>query len=94
MTKIVTMQEYEKERINFLKNNEVVNVITSPMIDNEYHKDYLCEKGQNMWEANSIMTVSREVEVGATKMMVQVKVIRHELWHTQDMNTYIAYEQF
>lgn len=91
---IVDYKTYEERRLNFLKNNPDLNRYTFPMVDNEYHTEWMNESGAGMWEHNTIMTVTKEVEIGSTKMSIDVKVIRHELWDTTNSEPSIMYEKY
>lgn len=89
---IVTREEYNEVVGKFFANHVVINVETSPMVNDEYHKVYHCENGACLYEHNRIVVEEAEVEVKGIKVNVNIKLWETETWSTEFPSMYL-YEQ-
>lgn len=89
----VTMQEFYKAQSEFTCKHTILNVYTSSMKDNAYHKHYIAEDGAEMWENNRLITEPVEVEIHGIKCKAIVKFWETECWSTDDSKSMYMYQQ-
>ena len=89
----VTMKEFYEAQAKFTCKHPLINVYTSSMKDNAYHKHYIAEDGAEMWESNRVVTETVEVEIHGIKCKAIVKFWETECWSTDDSKSIYMYQQ-
>lgn len=89
-----TFKQMENEFIEFArKHNNDFTVVTSPMVDNCYHKNYYFADGAEWVECNDIVIEPIEAVVHGVKVVAVVKMTRCEYWSTDDSKSKYVYGQ-
>ena len=93
----VTYEEYRKDLNSFVDKHSRkydYKVYTSPFENNQYHKNYCFEDGATFTEINEMHVIETvEIEVHGLKFNVNVHLIRHEYWSTDDASSKYWYEK-
>lgn len=97
--KKVDYQTYCEDKVNFFrKHNGLWDVHTSPMVNECYHKEYICKDGMTFYESMSPEYESVELtgissKTGRTiKETKSVKYMRTEYWNGDDASSKVFYE--
>ena len=91
---ILTMKEYYTVVSKFVNNHEVAKVETSPMINNTWYKNYLCEDGAAGTEVNRVVYEKVDVEVKGLKIQVEVKLLETEWFDTDSGKSVYMYAKY
>lgn len=91
--KIVSVKEYYDAIKKFVNKHEVVKVITSPMVEEQWYKDYLTEDGAFAKEVNRILYEYVEVEVKGLKCEVEIKLLETEWFDSDNGYSIYVYER-
>lgn len=89
---IVTREKYYEVLREFFDKHVIINVETSPMVNNDYHKTYHCEDGICLYENNRIVTEEVDVKVKGVKAKATVRLWETEIWSDEFPSMYL-YEQ-
>ena len=92
--KIVSNKEYYEVLRTFINKHEITDIITSPLVNGEYSKKYLCEDGANGWEINRIIYEEFEVEKYGVKSKVQVAFLQTEWFDTDNGTSIYMYDRY
>ena len=87
------MQEFYEAQAKFTCKHSIINVYTSSMNDNAYHKHYIAKDGAEMWESNRLVTETVEVEIHGVMCKATVKFWETECWSTDDSKSMYIYTQ-
>lgn len=94
--KTVTFSEYMEDLKTFIDKHSKkydYKVVTSPLKENRYHKEYIFEDSSFFTEINEMDVVEMvEVEVHGIKFQQDVHFIRHEYWSSDDAVSKYWYE--
>ena len=94
---IVNYQTFENDLNSFISKHSKksdLHIWTSPLKDGEYRKEYLFEDGASFYEINRMNYSEQvEIEVHGLWMMVEVKMIRHEYFSTDEGTSKYWYEK-
>lgn len=85
---IVSYQEYAERKTIFLREHGDWKVETSPMIEDSYHKTYICEDGHCWYEYSRPIYADTIVEVRGVRVETQVRLLETEAWSTEDKSMY------
>lgn len=87
-----TLKEMENEFVEFArKHDNDFKVVTSPMVDNYYRKNYYFADGSEWIECNDIVIENVEAEIHGIKVVASVKMTRCEYWNTDDSRSKYVY---
>lgn len=92
--KIVSMKEYYEAVSKFVNKHEVAKVETSPMTNNQWYKDYLCDDGATGKEINRVVYEQVEVEVKGLKVKVEIKLLETEWFDTDNGTSIYMYQAY
>ena len=87
----VTYSEYMKDLEAFHKKHRKADlqVYTSPLINNTYHKEYCYSDGAVFAEVNEMVHHEEiTVDVHGIEIKTTVKMIKHEYWTTETKSKY------
>lgn len=77
--------EYEYKQTFLSKHGNDFKITTEPMDpDGTYRKIYQCADGATLWEVNSPKYEKAVAEAHGVKFDVEIKLMRTEIWHTDD----------
>lgn len=92
--RIVTNKEYYERVREFVSNNDMYRVETSPLESDTYIKTYYCENGACGHEINRVVYEDVEVEVKGLKFKVTVKLLETEWFDSINAESIYMYERF
>lgn len=95
--KQVNYKEYTDDLNRFIEKHSKkydMNIWTSPITNGEYRKEYAFEDGNSFYEINNLNYIEEvEVEVKGIKVKVDVKLVNHEYWSSDDSTSKYWYEK-
>lgn len=97
--KRVTCTEYDKLKLEFLRNHPDYSVTTSPIDQYDtYRKVYSTEKGEFWFEVIGPVyeKATAKVDVKGVEVTLtgDVKLLKTEGWSTDDPNSIVTYEKY
>lgn len=97
--KRVDYQTYCEDKVKFFNRHKGLNdVHTSPLINDCYHKEYICKDGMTFYESmspeyDSVILTGISSKTGTTiTERKSVKYMRTEYWNSDDASSKVLYE--
>ena len=94
---IVNYTEYSNDLDKFIKKHSKksdLHIWTSPIENGEYRKEYLFEDGASFYEINKMnYSEQTEIEIHGIWVMVEVNMIKHEYFSTDEGISKYWYEK-
>lgn len=90
---IVTVNEYEKEKVKFLYEHQEFEVHTCLIDENQYHKEYVCANGDTWYEIMKPITKEEVVEVNKCFVKINVNLFETEFWTSIQSRSKFCYMQ-
>lgn len=94
---IVTYKDYSDDLKKFINKHsaksELTEVVTSSYENGMYRKSYLYEDGSEFFEVNRTVRAKANAETVGLKFEIEVKLIEHEYWSTDESKSKYWYEK-
>ena len=93
---VTDYKEYDEMKTAFAKKHNKKSeckVMTSPMENNSYHKEYCWEDGANWFEKTELITEVHEVTVHGIVNKVELQFWKAEYWNTEMAGSFLLYER-
>lgn len=94
---IVKYEEYAEDLTRFINKHSIksklTEIWTSQFENNMYRKAYMFEDGAEFWEVNRVIYERAASEIKGIRFTVDVKLIEHEYWSTDDSKSRYWYEK-
>lgn len=88
----MTEIEYKKEFLS--KHHNEFKVTTQPMMNDSYVKLYECDDGATLYEVNSPSYEKAVASVHGIEVEVEIKLLKTELWNTDNSESVFFWSKY